>query len=72
MQHLPLTSHRILGVMPVPIQETIVAVTLHGLRKLLSAIEARNACQGHLIEIKWHSTTLWSGSLPEELNMSFL
>ena len=58
-------------VLPLPIHETMVAVTLHGLRNLLSAIEARNSCQGQLIVIKWHSIILWSGHLPEELNMSF-
>ena len=42
-------------VLPLPIHETMVAVTLHGLRNLLSAIEARNSCQGQLIVIKWHS-----------------
>ena len=58
-------------VLPLPIHETMVTVTLHGLRNLLSAIEARNSCQGQLIVIKWHSIILWSGHLPEELNMSF-
>ena len=57
--------------LPLPIHETIIVATMHCLRNLLSAIEARNSCQGQLIVIKWHSTILWSGYLPEFLNMTF-
>ena len=58
-------------ILPLPIQDTMIAVTLHALKNLLSAIEARHHCQGQLIVIKWHSTVLWTGHLPEILNMTF-